>query len=456
MAASIILADNATVNIKQAIDRAVQTAQIPGAIIRIVNAGGHAIFSYASGSVAPIGNPAARHDLLEDDIASIWSLSKLVTSTALLQLVDAGVLDLDDPAIIERTLPELASKQILVGFENSTIEGRRKKPILVPRETNITARMLLTHTAGISQSFFEPLLQEFWGDELATKGEMVDYWNNLKTTPLTTQPGTTWSYGSATDWAGVLVERLSNSSLAGYFSREIFQPLEMSDSSFDAHMPPQDSKRVFPPYMKHPNGSLVADTHWWNGPTPEAPGPFFPDSDEHRYMGASGLAMTAPDYGVLLATLLNGGVCPASGVRLLSKTSVDAIFSSQLSSEVAFSGVVGVPGPLAVPADLKVHDPEVGIGLAGSAVSRNDRLLSDGRVGRKAGSAYWYGLKNAEWWVDRAAGIGVVMFSNYLPWNDAAWLKLVDSVESEIYAGVSDPEADCIGNSAQNGFPGSL
>ena len=118
---------------------------------------------------------------------------------------------------------------------------------------------------------------------------------------------------------------------------------------------------------------------------------------------------------------------------------VDAIFAPQLSAKIDFSGVVakGAPPAIAVPVDLKVYDPDVSIGLASNAVSRNDRVLGDGKPGRKAGSAYWYGAKNSEWWVDRTAGIGVVMVSNFFPWNDPAWLKLVADVEGAIYAGIS-------------------
>ncbi|KAL1624626.1 hypothetical protein SLS56_007766 [Neofusicoccum ribis] len=429
--------------IQALLDAAVAAGAIPGAIVRAVDARNTALLSVASGTVtaAPTDGDVEPkpHALADTDVVHLWSFCKLVASVAVMQLVERGhIPGLDAADVVAETLPELLEKRVLAGFDAATgapvVEGRRSE--------GFTVRQLMTHSNGTGISIFdEGMLRYVAGLEGGLMGNFEvgpGFWETMKGFPLAGEPGVKWQYGVGQDWATVLVERLSGQNMQDYCTEHIFKPLGMNSSCFDAHMPPASSPNVFPSYTKldpaNP-GRLTPDASLsHSGPPPSHPGPFFPASGHHRYIGGSGLASTAPDFCALLATLLAGGASPATGHRLLSPESAALFFENQLPDGVAFEGRVPAVTPMTRDAVL---EGAVGVTVAGAAVAgEKGPVVRGGRKGRRGGSTWWYGVKNSEWWADPEAGVAVVVISNFLPWLDEDWVKLVGEVEAAIYEGL--------------------
>ncbi|GME36843.1 beta-lactamase [Neofusicoccum parvum] len=350
--------------IQALLDAAVAAGAIPGAIVRAVDARNTALLSVASGTVtaAPTDGDAAPkpHALADTDVVHLWSFCKLVVSVAIMQLVERGrIPGLDAADVVAETLPELLEKRVLAGFDAATgapvVERRRS-------DAGFTVRQLVTHSNGTGISIFDE--------------------------------GMLRQYGVGQDWATVLVERLSGQNMQDYCTEHIFKPLGMNSSCFDAHMPPASSPNVFPSYTKldpaNP-GRLTPDASLsHSGPPPSHPGPFFPASGHHRYIGGSGLASTAPDFCALLATLLAGGASPATGHRLLSPESAALFFENQLPAGVAFDGRVPAVTPMTRDAVL---EGAVGVTVAGAAVAgEKGPVVGGGRKGRRGGSTWWADL----------------------------------------------------------------
>src|SRR5262249_43156657 len=164
----------------------------------------------------------ARVPMTLDTVVWIASMTKAVTATAAMQLVERGRLSLDGPG--PDGGPELAKARVLEGFDAS---GRPK--LRTPRQP-ITLRQLLTHTAGFAY--------EIWRTEIAQYQEatgtpgITTCTNAALTTPLLFDPGDKWEYGINIDWAGKMVEAASGQKLDRYFQENVFSPLGMQDTSF--------------------------------------------------------------------------------------------------------------------------------------------------------------------------------------------------------------------------------
>src|SRR5258706_6268703 len=142
-------------------------------------------------------------------------MTKVVTSTAAMQLVEQGKLSLEQP--IGNVLPELAAPQVLEGFDE------KGEPKLRPAKRPITLRHLLTHTAGFGYEVWDAALVRYvkaTGMPSTATGKIA-----ALRMPLVFDPGERWEYGINVDWAGILVEALSGKSLDVYFRDHIFQPL---------------------------------------------------------------------------------------------------------------------------------------------------------------------------------------------------------------------------------------
>jgi CubicO group peptidase (beta-lactamase class C family) len=341
----------------------------------------------------------------QDSIFAIASMTKLVTTVAALQLVEAGQLDLDNP--ISRYLPELDSLAVLQGFRD---DG---EPVYEPASRAPTARELITHTSGFVYSIWNQDAFTLQSKGLASG---VGSGREMLNAPLAFQPGTEWQYGISTDWLGYLVEQISGQRLMGYFSEHIFEPLGMEDTTFEFAAEKMD-RAVF--MMARVEDELVTSPAMQ--PTPESPG------SADFYGGGGGLYSTLHDYSLLLAAILNQGK-GANGSILQSQT-VEAMFHHQIGS-------LNVK-PCATQMPALSHDLDVGFGSP-ATWGLGLLLHTAGTVnGRSAGSGSWAGLFNSYFWIDRERGLFGIFATQVLPFLDPKAVATLTAFERAIY-GVND------------------
>ena len=182
----------------------------------------------------------------KDTICRIYSMSKIVTSVAVLILLEEARFRLDDP--IGDTLPELARMKVLTG-------GTAEKPLLADAKTPITIRHLLTHTSGLTYDFGDGTIDKIFRQvkpfDAASMGEFVERASRL---PLAHEPGERFTYGVSTDILGALVEKVSGRSLAEFLEERIWRPLGMKDTGFG--VPEAKRGRLAKVYEKGPEGKL--------------------------------------------------------------------------------------------------------------------------------------------------------------------------------------------------------
>jgi CubicO group peptidase (beta-lactamase class C family) len=249
----------------------------------------------------------------KDTIVRIYSMTKIVTSVALMQLVEQARVRLDDP--VETYLPALAKPRVLTG---GTIEA----PVLEDVRRPITVKDLLTHTAGYIYPgmFGKSPLDDFYRKagvyEAETTGAFVE---RLGRVPLAHQPGAQFTYGVNTDVIGAVVEKVSGQSLGEFVAAHITGPLGMPDTAF--HVPPQKRARLARVYAQDKAGALA--------PVPDAD--LFMTSADGRgvHWGGAGLFSTIGDYARFGQMLLNGG--ELDGARVLGRKSVELMLANALT-----------------------------------------------------------------------------------------------------------------------------
>tara|TARA_B100000929_G_scaffold192215_1_gene152279 strand:- start:1141 stop:2295 length:1155 start_codon:yes stop_codon:yes gene_type:complete len=235
--------------------------------------------------------------LTRDALFRIYSMTKPVTSVAIMMLIEDGKLRLDDP--VAKYLPELASLTVL-------IQGQR-----IPPAHPITVRHLLTHTAGFSYGWNRrdpvDVLYAKVNPERATNSR--DFLERLSTLPLKFEPGDQWHYGVAVDVLGVLVERISGKPFDRFLSERLFEPLGMVDTFFNV---PEDKLARFLP------------NHVWDWRNRK----LFMLNDSNNvefkrvkfFSGGGGLVSTMSDYFRFTEMLRRGG--SLDGTRVLKAETV--------------------------------------------------------------------------------------------------------------------------------------
>jgi methyl acetate hydrolase len=196
--------------IDRLLNRVTDSGEVPGVVAVAATRNGPA---YAGA----FGKRALPHGPLMtvDSVFWIASMTKAITSTAAMQLVEQGRLELDTP--IAKVLPELADPRVLEGFDG---EGN---PKLRPAKRPITLRQLITHTAGYGYDIWNADLVRY--QEIKGIPGVISCENLALTTPLTFDPGEKWDYGINIDWVGKAVEKVSGQDLESYFRDHIFGPL---------------------------------------------------------------------------------------------------------------------------------------------------------------------------------------------------------------------------------------
>ncbi len=284
--------------IDAALSRAVEAREVPGVVALAATDNG-IMYEGAFGMRDLAKGPA----MTLDTVFRIASMTKAVTSVATMQLVEQGKLRLEEP--IDSVLPELASPQVLEGFDASGA------PRLRPARRPITLRHLLTHTAGFGYEFWNPQLMRYvdvTGMPSLRTGKLA-----ALRMPLVFDPGERWEYGINTDWVGRIVEAASGQSLDAYFRDQIFAPLGMTDTGFS--LSATQEPRLVNVHQRKADGSLE------------------PTATEARAQsefssGGGGLYSTGRDYLVFLQMLLHQG--RINGAQLLGPETVAMMAQNQI------------------------------------------------------------------------------------------------------------------------------
>ncbi len=244
-----------------------------------------------------------------DTIFRIASMTKPITSVALMMLYEEGHFLLSDP--VSKFLPEFESAKVAVPSGAEYVAGPY---YTVPAARPVAIRHILTHTAGLPNGY-----RGLTRSELAeisprqSENETIgDFVTRLATLPLNFHPGEQWEYSRATDVVGRVVEVISGVSLDTFFRERIFKPLGMDDTHF--YLPEEKLDRFAAQYTPDENGRItLADA-----PTAESR---FVKEPHTYFMGAGGLVSTARDYFRFHQMMLNGG--ELDGVRILGRKTVE-------------------------------------------------------------------------------------------------------------------------------------
>jgi methyl acetate hydrolase len=278
---------------------AVERGDTPGVVGLVVNRDG-VLFEGASGRL----DIARDVPLRTDAIFRIASMTKPVTSVAIMMLLEQGKLSLDDP--VSKYLPGFDKLQVITRFNaaDGTYETR-------PAKRTMTLRHLLTHTSGIGYGFSSPIVARL------QQGNTKNEWE----LPLLHDPGERWTYGASTRVLGLVVEKITGESLETYLQQRIFIPLGMIDTSFA--VPVAKQSRVITVYS-HVDGKFQPQ-----------PGGTIPSTPTPPFLGDGGLYSTAHDYGQFIRMLLNHGslgdakILSERSIGLMSRNQIGAVFVSQ-------------------------------------------------------------------------------------------------------------------------------
>lgn len=382
--------------IDQALRQKSDAKEIPG-VVAIAATGKDIVYQGAFGK-RDLGTGV---DMTLDSVFWIASMTKAITSAAAMQLVEQGKLSLNDP--IGKVLPDLAAPQILEGFD---ADGA---PKLRASTKPITLRHLMTHTAGFCYDMWNGDMVKYL-EKTGTPG-VTSCQNAALKTPIMTEPGTRWEYGTNIDFVGKAVEAVSGKKLGDYLRDHMFKPLGMDDTAFK--ITDAMRKRLVGVHARGPDGSLQ-------------PMPFELEQNPEFEMGGGGLYGTAGDYIKFTQMILNKGrgngnqVLKPETVAMMGQNHIGDINMGKMTAHVAFAtnDVDLYPG----------MDKKWGLSFMINTAKTPE--------GRSAGSLAWAGLANTYYWIDPARDIAGVILMQVLPFADPQCLSAFAAFESGVYAGL--------------------
>jgi len=380
-------------NVDQALRQAADAKQVPG-VVALATSDKETVYQGAFGK-RDLGKP---EPMSLDSVFWIASMTKAITATAAMQLVEQGKLALDEP--IGKVLPDLAAPQIFEGFDD------KGAPKLRPAKRAITLKHLLTHTAGYCYNIWNAQMGKHM--EQAGIPGVTTCQNKALTIPLSFEPGERWEYGINIDWVGKAVEAVSGKRLDAYLKDHIFTPLGMASTGFA--LTADMRARLVGMHARGADGSLT-------------PVPFEMVQEPEFHMGGGGLYGTGPDYIRFIRMLLNGGTL--DGNRVLKAETV------KLMSQNHIGDINVTPMKTALPDasnDVELY-PEQDKKWGLSFLINTKRTAE----GRSPGSLAWAGLANTYFWLDPARNVGGVILMQLLPFADKKCLELFGALEHGVY-----------------------
>lgn len=349
------------------------------------------------GKVAHVGihgmmDREASAPMRRDAIFRIYSMTKPITTAALMALFEEGRFDLDDP--VEKYLPQMGKVKVYGGKEGDSVK-------LVPLERPITIRDLMRHTAGLGYGLrpTDPVETMYREAKLLDRaGNLDTMLDRLVTLPLLAQPGQRWAYSIAVDVQGKLIEKLSGKRLDEFFQQRILGPLEMDDTAF--YVPSDKLERFTANYGPKPDGGgLVPIDSPANSPYRTEP---------TFLSGGGGLVSTADDYLRFAQMMLNGG--ELDGRRVLKPETVALMTQNQLPEKL-------------VPITLGILPlPRTGFGLGVAVRMSAGPKEPPGSVGEY----FWGGAASTQFFVAPKEELVGIIMAQYMPIMQNHYLEFRD------------------------------
>ena len=373
---------------------AVDNGSVPGVCAMAATAEG-SIYEAAFGE-ATLGSDQAMN---KDTVVLLASMTKPITGTAAMILVEQGRLELDAPA--KRWVPDVEKLRVLEGWDDNG------DPISRAPKNDVTLRHFLTHTSGLSYEFWNGDIGRYL-DKVGVPSVITQEKASLFS-PMVAEPGEKWEYGISMDWAGQMVEAASGQTLGAFMKENIFDPLRMDSTAFKI----SDEMEV-----------RRASIHQRNIDGVLEPIDFVKPQDPEFEEGGGALYSTCSDYIRFARMILNKGIL--DGNRVLMPETV-ALMSRNAMGDLSVSRL-----NTAMP-DL-TNDCEFFPGQRktwGLSFMINEE---EAPTGRSAGSLSWAGLPNTYFWIDPSADVAGVYAVQLLPFADDKSLGLFLDFEKSVYS----------------------
>jgi CubicO group peptidase (beta-lactamase class C family) len=361
--------------------RDVDAGEIPGAVV-LVARNGKIAYERAFGYQSREGNVPMKSDA----IFRIASMSKPITSVAVMMLVEEGKIDLAAP--VSQYLPEFNDLRV----------GTERAPVIRP----MTVQDLLRHTSGLAYLFDvqDPLIRQAYQDaKLADFDQsLANMVTKLAKLPLVHQPGTAFEYSMSTDVLGRIVEVVSGTALDQFVQERIAKPLNLTATGFSVSQ--SQASNIAEPQVEPATGKrpVMVVENLTNRPK--------------WFSGGGGMVSTAEDYARFCQMLLNGG--ELDGVRLLSPKTVELMTSDHLPPGVTYN-----PGYVAAVQDI-APTPEMGEGFGLGFLVRKE--VGHNPLPGSVGDFSWTGAHGTYFWVDpKEKLVATLMVQN--PFDEKGWAK---------------------------------
>ncbi len=370
---------------------AVSRGDVPGVVV-LVAAPDRVLYQEAFGKM----NVEQGRAMRKDAIFRIASMTKPLTSVAVMMLVEQGKLGLDDE--VSKYLPAFKSPQVISRLDLTarTFETR-------PATRPITIRQLLTHTSGIGYSWSDPGLAMI--EKLTGRTGEVD-------SPLVNEPGEQWTYGAGPKVLGDVVEKLSSQRIDAFLESQIFRPLGMPDTGYA--VPQAKNARVVTLHQRK------------DGRPMETPNP---EKIAVQPRGDGRLFSTAADYCRFVQMILNQGQLGTA--RLLKAETVREMGRNQTGNIKVRLQPTADPS-YSKPFPLGAGEDVWGLGFQLAAPAKTDPAV------RRPGSMSWAGINNTFFWIDPQERIGVIVLMQLLPFYDDAAIGVLRGVEARVYQHLQD------------------
>jgi methyl acetate hydrolase len=381
-------------NIDRVLKKPIEAGTIPGVVA--LAADDHGIVYHGAFGRRSIDKP---DPMMLDSVFRIASMTKAVTGTVAMQLVEQGRIGLDQP--MGDVLPVVQEVKVLEGFDANG-SARLRAP-----KSPVTLRHLLTHTSGYGYDIFNADLSRYI--QVAGLPSIMTCKNDALRVPLLFDPGTSWEYSIGIDLAGKVVEAVTGQTLEAYFQQHIFKPLGMRDTSFLVR--DDMARRLVGTHARGPDGKAVSIS-------------LQPPPDPDFFMGGAGLFSTGQDYLTFTRMLLAGG--SLDGARILKPETVKLMASNAV-------GAIEVPkfrsNNPALALDVEMFPGQ--IKKFGLTFIINTKDVEGGRA---AGSFGWAGVHNTYFWIDHNRRIAAVILMQILPSGDPHALETLVNYEQALYA----------------------